>query len=68
MLYVCLTRTSKQEYVNFCDIECHKPYTGNIYKYSYLRLLKSGVLYLNEFSGVQTFYPNIKSKEEYCKS
>ena len=28
-----LVRTSKQEYVNFCDIECHKPYTGYIYIY-----------------------------------
>ena len=35
MLYVCLTRTSKQEYIIFCDIECHKPYTGYIYKYSH---------------------------------
>ena len=35
MLYVCLTRASKQEYVNFCDIECLKPYTGYIYRYSY---------------------------------
>ena len=35
MLYVCLTRTSKQEYVNFCDIQYLKPYTGYIYRYSY---------------------------------
>ena len=35
MLYVCLTRTSKQEYVNFCDIQCLKPYTGYIYRCSY---------------------------------
>ncbi len=35
MLYVALTRTSKQEYVNFCDITYYKPYTGYIYKYSY---------------------------------
>ena len=35
MLYVCLARASKQDYANFCDIECHKPYTGYIYTYSY---------------------------------
>ena len=35
MLYVCLTRTSKQEYVYFCDIQCMNPYTGYIYRYSY---------------------------------
>ena len=35
MFYVCLTRTSKQEYVSFCDIQCLKPYTGYIYRYSY---------------------------------
>ena len=35
MLYVCLTRTSKQEYVNFCDIQCLKPYTGYMYRYYY---------------------------------
>ena len=35
MLHVCLTWTSKQYYVNSCDIDCHKTYTGYIYKYSY---------------------------------
>ena len=35
MLCVCLTRTSKQKYVKFCAIECHKPYIGYIYRYSY---------------------------------
>ena len=35
MLYVCLTRTSKQDYVNFCDNEYHKLYTGYICRYSY---------------------------------
>ena len=35
MLYVCLTRTSKQEYVNVCEIQCLKPYTGYIYRYYY---------------------------------
>ena len=35
MLYVCLTRTTKQEYVKFCDIQCLKPYTGYIYRYYY---------------------------------
>ena len=35
MLYVALTRTSKHEYVNFCDIELLKPYVGYIYRYSY---------------------------------
>ena len=35
MLYVCLTRTSKQAYANFCDIECAKPYTSYVYRYSY---------------------------------
>ena len=33
MLYVCLTRTSRHEYVNLCDIKCLKPYTGYSYKY-----------------------------------
>ena len=35
MLYVSLTRTSKQEFVNFCDFECVKPYIGYVYRYSY---------------------------------
>ena len=35
MLYVCLTRPSKQEYVNFCDIQYLKLHTGYIYRYSY---------------------------------
>ena len=35
MLYVALTRTSKQEFVNFCDFVCIKPYTGYVYRYSY---------------------------------
>ena len=35
MLYVCLIRTSKQEYVDFCDIQCLKPYTWHIYRYGY---------------------------------
>ena len=35
MLYVCLARTTKQEYANFCDIQCLKQYTGYIYRYSY---------------------------------
>ena len=35
MLYVCLTRTRQKEFVNFCDIEILKPYTGYIYRYSY---------------------------------
>ena len=35
MLYVCLTRTSKQEYINFCGTDCHKPYTGYMYNYSH---------------------------------
>ena len=35
VLYVCLTGTSKQEYVNFCDIQCLKLYTGHIYRYPY---------------------------------
>jgi len=33
MLYVALTRTSKQEFVNFCDFECVKPYIGYVYRY-----------------------------------
>ena len=33
MLYVCLTRTSKQEFANFCDAQCLKPYKGYIYIY-----------------------------------
>ena len=35
MLHVCLTRTYKQEYVNFCDIQCLKPYAVYIYRYPY---------------------------------
>ena len=35
MLYVALTRTSKKEYVNFCEISLLKPYVGYIYRYSY---------------------------------
>ena len=35
MLYVALTRTSKEEYVNFCDIEINRPRTGYIYKHYY---------------------------------
>ncbi len=36
MLYVALTRTSKHEYVNFCDLnEKVKPYKGYMYRYSY---------------------------------
>ena len=35
MLYVALTRTSKDEYVNFCDIKLNRPRTGYIYRYSY---------------------------------
>ena len=34
MLYVALTRTSKNEYVNFCKINLLKPYVGYIYRYS----------------------------------
>ena len=35
MLYVALTRTSKEEYVNFCDTKINRPRTGYIYRYSY---------------------------------
>ena len=35
MYYVALTRTSKEEYVNFCDIRINRPRTGYIYRYSY---------------------------------
>ena len=35
MLYVALTRTSKEEYVNFCEIDLLKPYVGYIYRYSH---------------------------------
>jgi group I intron endonuclease len=35
MLYVALTRTSKQEFVNFCDIALFKPYVGYIYRFVY---------------------------------
>ena len=35
MLYVALTRTTKEEYVNFCNIEINRPRTGYIYRYSY---------------------------------
>ena len=33
MLYVALTRTSKKEFVNFCDIQVLKPYVGFVYRY-----------------------------------
>ena len=48
MLYVCLTRTPKQDYVNFCDIECHKPYTGYISRCSY-----NDVYYIGCTTGIQ---------------
>ena len=35
MLYVALTRTSKEEYANFCNIKMNRPRTGYIYRYSY---------------------------------
>ena len=35
MLYVALTRTSKKEFVNFCDIELLKPYVGFVYRYTH---------------------------------
>ena len=35
MLYVALTRTSKEEHVNFCDIKINRPRTGYIYRCSY---------------------------------
>ena len=35
MLYVALTRTSKEEYVNFCNIKINRQRTGYIYRYSY---------------------------------
>ena len=35
MLYVALTKTSKEEYVNFCDIKINRPRTNYIYRYSY---------------------------------
>ena len=35
MLYVSLTRTSKEEYVNFCDIKIDRPRAGYIYMYFY---------------------------------
>ena len=35
MLYVALTRTSKEEDVNFCDIKINRPRTGYIYRYFY---------------------------------
>ena len=33
-LYVALTRPSKNEYVNVCEIDWLKPYVGYIYRYS----------------------------------
>ena len=35
MLYVALTRTSKKEYVNLCEINLLKPSVGYIYGYSF---------------------------------
>jgi len=32
MMYVALTRTSKKEYVKFCEINLLKPYVGYIYR------------------------------------
>ena len=42
MLYVCLTRTSKQAYINFCAFECIKPYTSYIYRYSHTNIYYIG--------------------------
>ena len=55
MLYVSLTRTSKQEFVNFCDFNGVKPYTGYIYRYSY-----SGKSYVGSTT-------NIKERKEEHK-
>ena len=35
MLYVSLTRTRKQEYVNFGDISIVKPYRGSVHRVSF---------------------------------
>ena len=35
MLYVAFIRTSKEEYVNVCDIKINRPRTGYIYRYYY---------------------------------
>ena len=35
MLYVALTRTSKEEYINFCGTKLNRQRTGYIYRYSY---------------------------------
>ena len=35
MKYVALTRTRKQEYVNFGDISIVKPYKGSVYRASF---------------------------------
>ena len=55
MLYVCLTRTSKQEYVNFCDIQYLKAYTGYIYRYSY-----NNVSYIGCTTNIEKRKINIK--------
>ena len=35
MLYVVVTRTSKEEYVNACGIKIYRQRTGYIYRYSF---------------------------------
>jgi hypothetical protein len=55
MLYVCLTRARKKEYVNFCDINLLKPYTGYIYRYTY-----NGKCYIGSTN-------NIKDRKEEHK-
>ena len=35
IMYVALTRTPKEEYINLCDIKINRPRTGYIYRYSY---------------------------------
>ena len=39
MLYVALTRASKEEYINFCDIKINRPRTGYIYIYIYILII-----------------------------
>ena len=56
MLYVALTRTSKEEYVNFCDIKIDRPRTGYIYRYSYNN---------KSYIGCTT---NLEKRKEYHKN
>ena len=57
MLYVSLTRTSKKEFVNFCEFDGITPYTAYIYRYSY-----NNISYIGSTTNIK------KRKEEHKKN